>query len=205
MPPPDDSTAHRNWPHFCQDDRNEVSFEKCSAHWCGLFSSCCHESVPETCSRCEQVLGSVFDYNCPKCSRAVCVNCLEKMSGQTFRCSCGDEPEMESTLWMIGAFAFLTGAKPAGASQGYTAMHSRSHAHSVPNPLLEPPSTTNTAALPQHRTLCPATKELLPPAAPLPAPQSLPSLLGHRRRVSQVADVFKTHLPVEMPCSPMSR
>ena len=38
MPPPDDSTAH-----FCQD-RNEVSeicFEECSAHWCGLFSSCC--------------------------------------------------------------------------------------------------------------------------------------------------------------------
>jgi len=44
MPPPDDSTAHRNWPHYCQDDRNEVSencYEKCSAHWCGLFSSCC--------------------------------------------------------------------------------------------------------------------------------------------------------------------
>ena len=43
MPPPDDSTAHRNWPHFCQDP-NELSencFEKCSAHWCGLFSSCC--------------------------------------------------------------------------------------------------------------------------------------------------------------------
>ncbi|CAE7638278.1 unnamed protein product [Symbiodinium sp. CCMP2456] len=149
MPPPDDSTAHRNWPHFCQGPR--------------------------------------------KCSRAVCVNCLEKMSGRTFRCSCGDEGNIESTLWMIGAyhsvmstFDFITGAKPAHVSEGYTAMPSRSQTHCVPNPLLEPPSTTNTAALPQHRTLCPATtKELLPPAAPLPAPQSLPSLLGHRRRVSQ--------------------
>ncbi|CAE7711423.1 unnamed protein product, partial [Symbiodinium microadriaticum] len=50
---------------------------------------------------------------------------------------------------------------------------------------------TSSNALPQHRTLCPAT----PPSAPLPAPPSLPSLLGHRRRASQVGDVFKTHLP----------
>ena len=43
MPPPDDSTAHRNWPHFFQD-RNDISehcLEQCSAQWCGLFSSCC--------------------------------------------------------------------------------------------------------------------------------------------------------------------
>ena len=43
MPPPDDSTAHRNWPHFCQDptEVSENCFEKCSAHWCGLFGGCC--------------------------------------------------------------------------------------------------------------------------------------------------------------------
>ena len=47
MPAPDDSTAHRNWPHFCQDptEVSENCFEKCSAHWCGFFSSCC--SVPQ--------------------------------------------------------------------------------------------------------------------------------------------------------------
>ncbi|CAE7707339.1 unnamed protein product, partial [Symbiodinium necroappetens] len=141
----------------------------------------------------------------------ICKKCLEKMSGQTCRCSCGHELKIESTLSMIGAYNyvlnaldFITGAKPAGA-EGYTAMPSRSDAHSVPSPLLElPPAPSN--ALPQHRTLCPATtKEMLPPSAPLPAPPSLPSLLGHRRRVSQVADVFKTHLPGEMPRSPMSR
>ena len=43
MPPPDDSTAHRNWPHFFQD-RHEISehcLEQCSSQWCGLFTSCC--------------------------------------------------------------------------------------------------------------------------------------------------------------------
>ena len=105
----------------------------------------------------------------------------------------------------MSALDFITGAKPARVSEGYTAMPSRSDAHSVPSPLLElPPAPSN--ALPQHRTLCPATtKEMLPPSAPLPAPPSLPSLLGHRRRVSQVADVFKTHLPGEMPRSPTAR
>ncbi|CAE7260927.1 unnamed protein product [Symbiodinium sp. CCMP2592] len=216
MPPPDDSTAHRNWPHLSQD-RNEISehcFEQCSAQWCGLFSSCCQVSAPETCSRCKQALGSVLDHHCPKCSNAICVNCVAKLNGQPLRCSCGDEPNIDSTLWMIGAyhsimnaFDFITGAKPASASEGYTAMPSHSHARLVPNPLLELPSAAN-SALPQHRTLYPATtKEMLVPTAPLSAPQSLPSLLRHRRRESQVgvAEVFKTHLPGEMPCSPMAR
>ena len=105
---------------------------------------------------------------------------------------------------VLNALDFITGAKPAGA-EGYTAMPSRSDVHSVPSPLLELPSTSSTA-LPQHRTLCPATnKEMLPPTARLPAPPSLPSLLGHRRRASQVGDVFKTHLPGELPCSPTAR
>ena len=150
-----------------------------------------------------------------KCSNAVCVSCIAKLNGLSFRCSCGDEPKIDSTLWMIGAynsvisaFDFVTGAKPAGASEGYTAMPSRSQApRSVPNPLLELGPAASTA-LPQHRTFCPATtKEMLAPAAPLPAPQSLPSLLRHPRREYQVggAGVFKTHLPGEMPCSPMAR
>ena len=105
---------------------------------------------------------------------------------------------------VLNALDFITGAKPAGA-EGYTAMPSRSDLHSVPSPLLEFPSTSSTA-LPQHRKLCPATnKDMLPPTAPLPAPPSLPSLLGHRRCASQVGDVFKTHLPGEMPCSPTAR
>ena len=149
-----------------------------------------------------------------KCSNAVCVSCIAKFNGLSFRCSCGDEPKIDSTLWMIGAynsvisaFDFMTGAKPAGASEGYTAMPSRSQApRSVPNPVLELGPAASTA-LPQHRTFCPATtREMLAPAAPLPAPQSLPSLLRHRRRESQVGgEVFKTHLPGEMPCSPMAR
>ena len=148
-----------------------------------------------------------------KCSNAVCLNCIAKLNGQTFRCNCGDEPKIDSTLWMMGAynfvvnaFEFITSAKPARASEGYTAMPSRSQANLVPNPLLELPPAASTA-LPQHRTLCPAsTKEMLPATAlPPPPQQPLPSLLSHRRRVSQVVDVFKTHLPGEMPCSPMSR
>ena len=125
------------------------------------------------------------------------------MSGQTCRCSCGHELKIESTLSLIGAYNyvlnaldFITGAKPAGA-EGYTAMPSRSDAHSVPSPLLEFPSTSSTA-LPQHRTLCPATtKEMLPPTAPLPAPH----LLGHRRRASQVGDVFKTICRAKCPAA----
>ncbi|CAE7532652.1 unnamed protein product, partial [Symbiodinium microadriaticum] len=146
-----------------------------------------HESAPETCSHCEQALGSFFDRRCPKC--------------------CGLEPRLDSTNWMISAYNsvlnaldFITGTKPAGA-EGYTAMPSRSDAHSVPSPLREFPSTSNTS-LPQHRTPCPATtEEMFPPIAALPAPH----LLCHRRRASQVGDVFKTHLPGEMPCSPTAR
>eukprot|EP00439_Symbiodinium_sp_Y106_P079721 s217_g18.t1 len=232
-------------------DSSEHSFENCSPQWCGLFSSCWHESAPETCSRCKQALRSFIDHHCPKCSNAVCVNCIAKLNGQTFRCNCGDEPKIDSTLWMMGAynfvvnafefitsakparasegytcgdepkidstlwmmgaynfvvnaFEFITSAKPARASEGYTAMPSRSQANLVPNPLLELPPAASTA-LPQHRTLCPAsTKEMLPATAlPPPPQQPLPSLLSHRRRVSQVVDVFKTHLPGEMPCSPI--
>ncbi|CAE7864896.1 unnamed protein product, partial [Symbiodinium necroappetens] len=65
---------------------------------------------------------------------------------------------LDSTNWMISAYNsvlnaldFMTGAKPAGA-EGYTAMPSQSQAHHVPNPLLEPPSTSK-AALPQHRSV----------------------------------------------------
>ena len=144
-----------------------------------------------------------------KCSNAVCVSCIAKLNGLSFRCSCGDEPKIDSTLWVIGAynsvmnaFNFITGAKPAGASEGYTAMPSRSQALSAPNPLLELPAPAASSALPQHRTLC---QEMLPPTALPPPPQPLPLLLGHRRRASHVADVFKTHLPGEMPCGPMSR
>ena len=144
-----------------------------------------------------------------KCSNAVCVSCIAKLNGLSFRCSCGDEPKIDSTLWVIGAynsvmnaFNLITGAKPAGASEGYTAMPSRSQALSAPNPLLLPPAPAASTALPQHRTLC---QEMLPPTALPPPPQPLPLLLGHRRRASHVADVFKTHLPGEMPCSPMSR
>ncbi|CAE7868722.1 unnamed protein product, partial [Symbiodinium necroappetens] len=137
----------------------------------------------------------------------ICKNCLEKTSGHTFRCCCGHELTIDGTLWMIGAYNsvlnaldFITGAKPAGA-EGYTAMPSQSQEHYVPNPLLEPPSTSK-AVLPQHRTLCPATtKEMFPPIAPLPAPH----LLGHRRCASLVGDVFKTYLPGEMSCSPTAR
>ena len=157
-----------------------------------------------------------------KCSNAVCLNCIAKLNGQTFRCRCGKKPKIDSTLWMIGAyhsvisaFEFVTGARPASASEGYTAMPSRSQAPcSVPNPLLELGPATSTA-LPQYRTatswgqgMRAATVETAAAAAtPLPAPQSLPSLLLHRRRESQVgvAEVFKTYLPGEMPCSPMAR
>ena len=113
------------------------------------------------------------------------------------------------------AFDSIISAKPAGASEGYTAMPPRSQApRSVPNPLLELGPATSTA-LPQERTttswgqgMRTATVEMMAAAAtPLPAPQSLPSLLCHRRRESQVgvAEVFKTYLPGEMPCSPMAR
>eukprot|EP00439_Symbiodinium_sp_Y106_P080208 s217_g18.t5 len=94
---------------------------------------------------------------------------------------------------VISAFEFVTGARPAGASEGYTAMPSRSQAPcSVPNPLLELGPATSTA-LPQYRTatswgqgMRAATVETAAAAAtPLPAPQSLPSLLLHRRRESQ--------------------
>ncbi|CAE7260937.1 unnamed protein product [Symbiodinium sp. CCMP2592] len=203
MPHPDDSTAHQP----CQKEVSENCLDNCSSQWCGLFSW--HESAPEACSRCKQALGSFWDHRCPKCSNAVCVNCVAKLDGQPFRCNCGEEPRIDSTLWMMGAynfvvnaFEFITSTKPAGASEGYTAMPSRSQANFVPNPLLELRPAASTT-LPQHRTFCPASSKEMPPANALPPQQPLPSLLSHRRRVSQVADVFKTHLPGEMPCSPM--
>ena len=73
-----------------------------------------------------------------------CISCIAKLSGQTFRCSCGHEQQIESTrLCMIGAhnsvmsaFDLSTGAKPAGTSEGFTPMNSPSQALSVPNALL---------------------------------------------------------------------
>ncbi|OLP95157.1 hypothetical protein AK812_SmicGene22754 [Symbiodinium microadriaticum] len=56
---------------------------------------------------------------------------------------------MESTLWMLGvyksvvsALELITGATPAGAPDGYSALQTRSQAHSVSDPLLELPAAT---------------------------------------------------------------
>ncbi|CAE7325763.1 IIV3-029R [Symbiodinium sp. CCMP2456] len=113
---------------------------------------------------------------------------------------------MESTLWMLGvynsvmgALDFITGAEPGATPDGYTAQQTRSYAHSVPNPLLElPPARTWDQGMRADR------KEMLAPTAQPPPPHALPSLLGHRRRISQDAEVFNTRLPGEMPCSPMA-
>ncbi|CAE7802429.1 NNT [Symbiodinium necroappetens] len=178
--------THPNWRHFSEDRsqaRNNFG-EHCPSQWCGLFNSCCPDAVPESCSRCQQALGSFFDHHCPKCSQAVCVSCIETLNYQTFRCSCGDElsnqPMIARAQWMFGvcrstmqAFDFITGTNLAGPSHAVAPV--------IPESYTEMPS----------------------PAAPLPS--SLPSILGHRPRVSQSTEVFKTNLPGEMPCSPVAR
>ncbi|CAE7803841.1 NNT [Symbiodinium sp. CCMP2592] len=184
---------HPTWRHFSQDrgrsGTRKNCGEECSSQWCGLFNacSCCPDSVPESCSRCQQALGSFLDHHCPNCSKALCVKCIENLNGQPFCCTCGDEEAnkamVERRLWMLGAkrsatkaFAFFLGTDLAGA--------------------------TETHAAPQPRTYS-STKEAPLPAGPLPP--SLPYVLGHRRRASQATEVFKTYLPGEMPCSPMAR
>ncbi|OLP81055.1 NAD(P) transhydrogenase, mitochondrial [Symbiodinium microadriaticum] len=59
--------THLKWRHFSEDRsqaRNNFG-EHCPSQWCGLFNSCCPDAVPESCSRCQQALGSFFDHHCP--------------------------------------------------------------------------------------------------------------------------------------------
>ncbi|CAE7711873.1 unnamed protein product, partial [Symbiodinium sp. CCMP2456] len=149
----------------------------------------------ESCSRCQQALGSFFDHHCPKCSQAVCVNCIMALNNQTFRCGCGDETNqcmIARTQWMLGAchsamkaFDFVIGTNIAGASHAVATVTPESY-----TALPEPWAHFSTKEMPSH-------------AAPLPS--SLPSILDHRRNVSQSTEVFKTYLPGEIPCSPMAR
>ncbi|CAE7586845.1 NNT [Symbiodinium sp. CCMP2592] len=181
--------AHPTWRHFSQSrSRNEISRnrgEDCSSVWCGLFNSCCSgsDSAPESCSRCQHALGSSFDYRCPNCSKAVCVECFENLSGETLRCTCEGEAAngamSDCKLWMLGAWK--------SAVDAFDVIYTNLA------------GATETPAMPQAWT----RKET--PSPTQPQTLSLPSMLGHRRRVSQATDVHKTYLPGEMPCSPEVR
>ncbi|CAE7643847.1 NNT [Symbiodinium sp. CCMP2592] len=174
--------THPTWRHFSQGrSRHEIRKargEDSSSLWCGLFNSCCPDSAPESCSRCQHALGSSFDHRCPNCSKAVCAKC----NCETFRYACEDEAASgamnDCKSLMLGAWKTaleacdFIGTTLAGAAE--------------------------TPAMPQ-----PWTKETF--SATQPQTPSLPSMLGHRRRVSQATDVYKTYLPGEIPCSPEVR
>ena len=208
--------APEECPYFSQDRCR--SRAGCSpSQWCGLFDQLWQEEAQGCCSQCHGNLQSFFDHHCPKCSNAVCISCVERLNGGIFRCSCGDhtenQPKIERTLWMLSAYrstvsvldsiaSAFTCAKPTGASQGYTAMMTPSRPHHAGSPLLETPPSTEA-----HRTRLPPYDEEITAAEakqaaappPPPPPPPLPSLLGHRRRISQFSEPFKTHLPGEMP------